>query len=638
VFAAVLILVAATLFGVADGDAVAVAATSDDGDSVALIDKAGRFDVWVDASEGSGIGRVYFGDAGDVPLMGDWDCDGVDTPGVYRTAFGRVYLRNALSSGPADRVYSFGTAGDVPLAGDFDGDGCDSVSVYRPSEGRVFVSNSLSGTLEASFYFGNPGDKPFVGDFDGDGIDTIGLHRESAGRVYFSNSLNDGSADWSFHYGNPGDRVIAGDWDGDGVDTVAVYRPSNGVLYLTNTNRTGVADSSLSVGSYSYALTASGIPASIADASVRPVTSPISAPSPGQVYVPDVHVYPGDDLAGLVYEWPVGTVFMVHGVHFGVEVEPRDGQVFVGASGAVLDGDGSAEFAFSGAADDVVVQGFEIRDYETPTQYGSVYVSGSRWLVEGNDISGSTGAGVSVRDDQGPARSNVIRNNRLHHNHQLGIAVTGTTGTIVDGNEISFNNWLGEYNWGWEAGSSKFWETTNLMVRGNWSHHNDGPGLWADTDNVGTVYEGNVVEDNVGPGIFHEVSGSATIRNNVIRRNGFGSSAWLWGGGIVIAASDSIDIYGNRLEGNFNGISLVQQDRENGHVVADVHVWGNTLIDTGLSGAVTDTGDNSIFSDGNWFDDNAYHGDVGWAWDGDNGIGWSAWRNTGNDQNSTYNP
>jgi parallel beta-helix repeat protein len=257
-----------------------------------------------------------------------------------------------------------------------------------------------------------------------------------------------------------------------------------------------------------------------------------------------------------------------------------------------------------------------------------------------NDVSGglSGGAGVSVRSDQGPALSNVIRNNRLHHNHQLGIAVTGTVGTVVDGNEIAFNNWLGEYNWGWEAGSSKFWETKNMIVRGNWSHHNDGPGLWADTDNVGTVYEGNVVEDNIGPGIFHEVSGSATIRNNVIRRNGFGSSAWLWGAGIVIAASDTIDIYGNRLEGNYNGISLVQQDRENGHVVADVHVWDNTLIDTGLSGAVTDTGDNSIFSANNWFDDNTYQGDVGWAWDGDNGIGWSAWRNTGNDQNSTYTP
>ena len=349
-------------------------------------------------------------------------------------------------------------------------------------------------------------------------------------------------------------------------------------------------------------------------------------------------MYPGDDLAVMADEWPAGTVFMVHGEHSGVEVEPRDGQVFVGAADAVLDGEGWAEFAFSGAADDVVVQGFEIVDYGTPTQYGSVYISGSGWLVEDNEVHGSEGAGISVRDDQGPAVGNVIRNNRIHHNHQLGVAVTGSVGTVLEGNEIAYNNWLGEYNWGWEAGSSKFWETRDLIVRGNWSHHNDGPGLWADTDNVGTVYENNVVEDNDGPGIFHEVSGRAVIRNNVIRRNGFTSPGWLWGAGIVIAASDNVDIYGNRVEGNFNGITLVQQDRENGHVVASVHVHDNTLVDTGITGAATDTGDDSIFYDDNWFDNNAYHGDVEWAWDGIAGIGWGEWRSTGNGGNSTYQP
>ena len=617
------------------------------GDSVVLVDGGGRFDVWVDAVPGSGVGRVFFGDVGDVPVMGDWDCDGVDSPGVFRASVGQVFLRDSVSSGAADRVFTFGVPGDVPLAGDFDGDGCDSVSVYRPSTGRVYVSNSLrGGAAEYSFFFGVPGDEPFVGDFDGDGVDTVGVYRSSTGRVYFRDSLTAGYAEFEFAFGIPGDRVFVGDWDGDGVDTVAAYRPSNGVVYLKNSHGTGVADSSISVGSHRYATSASGIPASVAKDNPLPATPPASNPAPaspsapasGGVYVPDVHVYPGDDLAGMADEWPAGTVFMVHGEHSGVEVEPRDGQVFVGAADAVLVGGGGAEFAFSGAADDVVVQGFEIVDYGTPTQYGSVYISGSGWLVEGNEVHGSEGAGISVREDQGPAVGNVIRNNRIHHNHQLGVAVTGSFGTVLEGNEIAYNNWLGEYNWGWEAGSSKFWETENLVVRGNWSHHNDGPGLWADTDNVGTVYEGNVVEDNDGPGIFHEVSYSAVIRNNVIRRNGFTSPGWLWGAGVVIAASDHVEIYGNRVEGNFNGITLVQQDRENGHVVASVHVYDNTLVDTGITGAATDTGDDSIFSDDNWFNNNAYHGDVEWAWDGIAGIGWGEWRSTGNGANSTYAP
>jgi parallel beta-helix repeat protein len=634
---AVLALVAA-IFTVTRGDSAAIASTASDTDSVAFVD-SGRFDVWVDAEEGSGIGRVYFGDAGDVPLMGDWDCDGEATPGIYRASSGSVYLRNDMSSGRANVAFTFGNPTDIPLAGDFDGDGCDTVSVYRPSEGRVFVSNSLrGGAAEYSFYFGVPGDKPFVGDFDGDGVDTVGLHRVSTGLVYFRNRLTAGVASWSFMFGNPGDRIIAGDWDGDRLDTVAVYRPSNGVFYLKNTNRTGVADESMSVGSYRYAVTASGVPESIADPEIEPGAPPPSVPTPGQVYEADVDVYPGDDLSAMAYEWPAGTVFMVHGVHSGAEVEPQDGQIFVGASGAVLDGGGSAAFAFSGSADDVVIQGLEITNYDTPVQYGTVYVSGSGWLIESNNIHDSSGAGVSVRDGNGVAYNNVIRNNKIHHNHQLGLAVTGTEGTIIDGNEIAYSNWLDEYDWGWEAGGTKFWETSNLIVRGNWSHHNVGPGLWTDTDNVGTVYEGNVVEDNTANGIFHEVSGSATIRNNVLRRNGFEHAAWLWGGGIVIAASGDVDIYGNRLEGNFNGISLVYQDRPDSHAVAGVHVWGNTLIDTGMSGAATDAADESIFHADNWFKDNAYHGDVEWAWGGSGGLDWDAWHNTGNGANSTYQP
>ena len=149
------------------------------------------------------------------------------------------------------------------------------------------------------------------------------------------------------------------------------------MVYLKNSHGAGVADSSLSVGSYWYALSATGIPDSIVSTNATTAT--------GGVYVPDVHVYPGDDLAGLADSSPVGTVFMVHGVHSGQSVEPRDGQVFVSAGDGVLDGEGRVEFAFSGDADDVVISGLEIVDYGTPTQFGSVYVSGSGWLVEGNE-------------------------------------------------------------------------------------------------------------------------------------------------------------------------------------------------------------------------------------------------------------
>ena len=225
-------------------------------DTVAFVNSAGRWYRHDGLGSGDPVTAFYFGNPGDVPFMGDWDCDGVRTPGLYRQSDGFVYLRNTNTQGVADITFFFGNPGDVPVAGDFDGDDCDTLSIYRPADGRFFVVNELGrnggglGAADYAFWFGNPGDNPFVGDFDGDGIDTIGLYRTSTGFAYFRNSLATGIADLSFFYGDPGDKIVAGDWDGDGDDTVAVYRPSTGWFYVNFDNAQGNADYALYVGSY----------------------------------------------------------------------------------------------------------------------------------------------------------------------------------------------------------------------------------------------------------------------------------------------------------------------------------------------------------------------------------------------------
>ncbi len=225
-------------------------------DTVIFQNSAGSMKLWNTVSSPRGESNFFFGNPGDVLFTGDWNCDGVETPGLYRRSDGYVYLRNSNSQGVADVKFFFGNPGDYPLAGDFNNDGCDTVSIYRPSTSQVFIINRLGsndgglGAAEYSFYFGNPGDKPFVGDFNGDGIDTIGLHRESSGFVYFRNTNDQGVAHLQFFYGDPGDQLIAGDWNGDGIDTVAVYRPSAQTLYIRNSNSLGVADATLWAGSF----------------------------------------------------------------------------------------------------------------------------------------------------------------------------------------------------------------------------------------------------------------------------------------------------------------------------------------------------------------------------------------------------
>ena len=216
------------------------------GDSYGLVDPGTGIWTLTDVEGDSKV--FYYGNPGDVPLAGDWNCDGTDTPGLYRQSDGYVYLRNSNTQGVADRSFYFGDPGDTPLAGDFNGDGCDTVSLYRPSEARFYVINTLGsgdtglGAAELSYIFGDPGDTPFAGDFDGDGIDTFGLYRTSSGLMYYRNSHTQGVADYQFYYGNPDDRFVSGDWNANGVSSPGVFRPSNRTVYLKYQNTQGNAD------------------------------------------------------------------------------------------------------------------------------------------------------------------------------------------------------------------------------------------------------------------------------------------------------------------------------------------------------------------------------------------------------------
>ncbi|MGB7861734.1 MAG: M15 family metallopeptidase, partial [Acidimicrobiia bacterium] len=151
-------------------------------DSIGYVDGSGSWRLAHEVAWAPEETNFFYGVPNDEPFMGDWDCDGVDTPGLYRRTDGYVYLRNSNNAGFGDISYFFGIPGDIPLAGDFDGDGCDTVSIYRPSEARFYIINELGsgdgglGAADFSFLFGDHGDKPFAGDFDGDDIDTIGLH------------------------------------------------------------------------------------------------------------------------------------------------------------------------------------------------------------------------------------------------------------------------------------------------------------------------------------------------------------------------------------------------------------------------------------------------------------------------------
>lgn len=159
------------------------------------------------------------GALGDWPIAGDWDGDGKDGIGVFRSGNNGPndpwYLSQSAASIASNITFNWGDGalGDRPMAGDWDGDGIDGVGVFRSGDGMVFLRN-LSGAMQASFRMSNwhSGDWPVAADWDGDGIDGIGLFRPSTGQWFLDNNL-DGIVDQinqGFVAADPNDLPVAG--------------------------------------------------------------------------------------------------------------------------------------------------------------------------------------------------------------------------------------------------------------------------------------------------------------------------------------------------------------------------------------------------------------------------------------------
>jgi hypothetical protein len=180
---------------------------------------------------------VPFGRPGDLPVVGDWDGDGVTDAGVFRPDPGEFVLR--LGSGAVVTIIA-GNVGELPLAGDWDEDGFDTLGLYRPAgrDGQAFfltnthVQDSTSPDFDIVVPGGQLGDLPLGGDWDGDGLDTVAFFRPSTTTFFQIDDFTAGVAR-SFVFGAAGDLPLAGDWEGNGTDDVGVFRPSDRTMRLT---------------------------------------------------------------------------------------------------------------------------------------------------------------------------------------------------------------------------------------------------------------------------------------------------------------------------------------------------------------------------------------------------------------------
>jgi Tol biopolymer transport system component len=87
----------------------------------------------------------------DVPVVGDWDGDGTDTAGLVRPVGGKLRWRVTNRRRPSRLGIRFQLGSvstqDIPVVGDWNGDGRDSPGIVRPVGGRLRwrLSNRLDG-------------------------------------------------------------------------------------------------------------------------------------------------------------------------------------------------------------------------------------------------------------------------------------------------------------------------------------------------------------------------------------------------------------------------------------------------------------------------------------------------------------
>jgi hypothetical protein len=266
-----------------------------------------------------------------------------------------------------------------------------------------------------------------------------------------------------------------------------------------------------------------------------------------------------------------------------------------------------SSFAIASGANNVTVSGLTVEKYATPTQDAAISGEGTGWVISNNEVRLNYGVGINVESN------GQILDNAVYDNGQMGLNASGSD-VRVDGNEIAANGFWSGIDIFWEGGGAKFTETDGLMVRGNYTHDNNGYGLWTDIDNVDTTYDGNRVENNNGGGINHEISYSASIHDNSFVGNGGGNLTWLWGSAIQVQNSQDVEIYNNDIDASNggNGIGLIQQNRGDGafgtYLVQNNNVHDNTVLLSAESvvGAVADFDEQGMLNANNIFTHNEY--------------------------------
>jgi len=276
---------------------------------------------------------------------------------------------------------------------------------------------------------------------------------------------------------------------------------------------------------------------------------------------------------------PNATYWFAPGVHIlgpGIytQIDPGNGASFIGAPGAILDGQHANYYAFVGYASNVTISYLTIENFGTNggnMNEGVVnHNSGAGWIIDHSTIKDNAGAGVML------GSGNTLSYDCLEDNQQYGFnaySPTASANLVLEHNEIVGND---TYNWESHVpgcgctGGGKFWDVSGATVSYNLIYDNHSVGLWADTDNSGVDIDHNYFQDNYAAGLVYEISYNALVQDNVFVGNALGEGPHEGGfpdGAIYVSESGSdarvpgrygteFLITGNEFINNWSGVVL----------------------------------------------------------------------------------
>ncbi len=238
---------------------------------------------------------------------------------------------------------------------------------------------------------------------------------------------------------------------------------------------------------------------------------------------------------------PGKTYYFATGVHhINPTILATTGDVFIGAPGAIIDGQGTQAFAIQTQYDtndhNITIEYLTIQNFNPPEAQSVINEQSSPgFTITHNTITANApGAAVSGSDNL-KLTYNCLSNNgeyaingfeSSNNNRNDGIP----TDMLIDHNEMAGNDTELYDTPGHDmcgcSGAFKLWASVDATVTNNYVHDNHSIGMWFDTANTGALVQGNWIGNNYAEGVWYEVSYNFNISYNTLADNGWGKGPW----------------------------------------------------------------------------------------------------------------